>query len=370
MRSKGSNEDFFIETAQIINKLAAGSQYIVQLNNVQIPFSFYQLSSTSNLNVLPVYIKNAVDAVGRYTAVTIPQGNYTPYTLITALNTVLTSTCQQTGIAGFTPFTPVFNTTYNPTNGYITFALTSPINCQIKLLFSSTNITALLGNFFGVGSGDINMTTSTTPTSNQPCVLNPVNYLCIRSSLKQFRNREYIFVKDDVSDILAKVPILTQQGTYVQFIEPTEPIYIIDNSINAIEFYLTNNLTYDPINLQNLPWSFTFTLIEVIRPDYTSIATTQAINILARPPPPTSEIDELKKQRDELIGKLETYKKKLEPKIKDEPKTKDEKKDEKTNFDYGSSSKLSEYKTIVYQNMFEPHVEQPEQKTDEQKSSL
>ena len=360
MRTKGSNEDFFIETAQIINKLAKGSQFIVQLNNVQIPFSFYQLSSTSNLNVLPIYIKNPLDTNGRTTTITIPEGNYTPYTLIDALNKTLLAKCTQTGISGFTPFTPVFNSTYNPTNGYITFVLTSPTGCEIRLLFSTSQVTGLLGNFFGVGQHDVIMTTSTTPSSTQPCVLNPVNYLCIRSSLKQLRNREFIFIKDDVSDILSKVPILTQQSTYIQYIEPSEPLYIINDNISEIEFYLTNNLTYDPINLQNLPWSFTFTLIEVGRPDYSSISTTQAINILARPVPADNDIEALKKQRDEILSKLEVYKKKLEPKIEEKKKEKEvTKEDTKNAFDYGSSSHLTEYKTIQYKNMFEPSSVEP-----------
>ena len=382
MRSRGTNEDFWIETSQVINRLAKDSQFIVQLHNVQIPFSFYQLSATSNLNRLPIYIRNPVDGAGIYTTITIPEGNYTPYTLITALNTALTTACQ-TPALGYTPFTPTFNTTYNSTNGKITFALTAPIGCQITLRFSVSNITGLLGNFFGMGGVDVAMTTSTTTTSVQPCVLNPVNYLCIRSSLKQYRNREFIVIKDDVSDILAKIPILTQQGTYVQWIEQSEPIYIIDNSINTIEFYLTNNLTYDPINLQNLPWSFTFSISEVLRPDYQSIATTQAINILSRQMLTSGDDEKIKAletQKKELMDKLEVYKKKLEPK-KDEKKTEEEKKVEvntekkdlsKFSSVFDASSKLTEYQPVVYTNMFEDELppspeEEPSNPPEEKK---
>lgn len=377
MRTKGTNEDFWIETAQIINRLAKDSQFIVQLHNVQIPFSFYQLSATSNLNRLPIYIRNPVDGAGIYTTVIIPEGNYTPYTLITALNTVLTTACQ-TPALGFTPFTPVFNTSYNSTNGKITFALTSPVGCQITLRFSVNNLTGLLGNFFGMGGVDVAMTTSSTVLSVQPCVLNPVNYLCIRSSLKQFRNREFIVIKDDVSDILAKVPILTQQGTYVQWIEQSEPIYIIDNSINTIEFYLTNNLTYDPINLQNLSWSFTFSISEVLRPDYASIATTQAINMLARQIAPADDekFKQLEQQKKELVDKLAVYQKKLEgkptePLKKDEKKVEEEKKAEekkdvsKYSAVFDASSKLTEFQPIVYKNMFEDEDGEPPQPTEE-----
>lgn len=360
-RSSGSNTNFNINTNLIINKLATNSSFVVSIHNVQIPFSFYQLSSTSDLNILPVYIKNSIDAVGRNTTITIPQGNYNANTLIIALNTALTTACQAVGIPGFTPFTPTFNTSYNQTNGYITFALTAPVGCLITLKFSTNNITGLLGNFFGVGQNDVAMTTSTQPTSTQPCVLNPVNYLCIRSSLKQFRNREFIYVQDDVSDVLCKIPILTQQGTYVQWIEPTEPIYIIDNSINSINFYLTNNLTYDPINLQNLPWSFTFSITEILRPDYLSISSTQAINLLYNPIKSTedNELSKLEKQRDEILNKLDVYKKKLSS---DKAISKADSETLAPKIDvpeqiykavYDSSSSLQQYKDILYGNMFD-----------------
>jgi hypothetical protein len=357
-RSNGSNTNFNINTNLIINKLATNSSLVVSIHNVQIPFSFYQLSTTSGLNILPIYIKNVLDATGINTNITISPGNYTAYTIITALNTALTTACQQTGISGFTPFSPTFNTSYNPTNGYITFALTAPIGCLITLKFSTSNITGLLGNFFGVGQNDIVMTTSTTPTSTQPCVLNPVNYLCIRSSLKQFRNREFIFVPDDVSDVLCKIPILTQQGTYVQWIEPTEPIYIIDNSINSINFYLTNNLTYDPINLQNLPWSFTFSITEILRPDYKALSSTQALNLLYNPIKlnEEDELNKLEKQRDEIISKLDVYKKKISlPKVEAD-KVADKVADSSEQIYkavYDTSSSLQQYKDVLYGNMFE-----------------
>lgn len=381
-RSKGTNEEFYVDFTQIINKLATESTFIVQVHNIQIPFSFYQLSATSNLNQLPVYLKNAVDGVGIYSTITIPEGNYTPYTLITALNAALTTACQ-TPALGFTPFTPVFNTSYNPTTSKLTFVLTGPIGCQITLRFSFNSITALLGGFFGMAGNDVVMTTSTTPSSVQPCVLNPVNYLCLRSSLKQYRNREFITMKDDVSDILTKIPILTQQGTYIQWIEQSEPLYIIDSSINSIEFYLTNNLTYDPINLQGLPWSFTFSISEVLRPDYQSISTTQAINILSRMTQPAftdEDIRALEQRRQEIFGKLDVYKEKLKPKVKEE-KTEEKLKEKepevfkaerkdlsKWSEGYDASAKTVEYKTVVYTNMFEDELPPSEEEAPEAKT--
>ena len=312
-RSSGTNTDLNLTLSQPITRLGADSQYIVTVSSVSIPFSFYQLSSTENLNVLPVFLKNTLDASGRNTTITIQQGNYTPYTLITELNSKLTVACQQTGIGGFTPFTPVFTTTYNPTTGFISFSLTGPVGCEISLLFSTSSVTQQLAGFFGVNGTDIVMTTSTTPVSTKPCVLNPVNYLYLRSSLKQFRNREWVVRQDDVSDILHRIPISTAQGTWIQYDVPSEPVYIVDSSIDIVNFYLTTNLTYEAINLQGIDWSFAFTISEVVRPKYTPI--TQQIVYNSFSPlsdeQKTKELADLEAQRQKEIERLKRYRDKL-----------------------------------------------------------
>jgi hypothetical protein len=314
-RNSGTNTDLYITLVQPLTRLSADGQFIVTVSSISIPFSFYQLSSTENLNVLPIYIKNAVDALGRSSSITLTPGNYTPYTLITELNARLTVACQQTGISGYTAFTPTFATTYNPQTGHITFSLTAPAGCEIQLLFSTSTVTGLLGNFFGVGQVDVVMTTSTTQTSTKPCVLNPVNYLYLRSSLKQStRNREWVVVKDDVSDILHRIPIGTSQGTWIQFDIPSEPIYIMDLSIESINFYLTSNLTYESINLQQIDWSFSFSISEVARPKYTPIATQLAYNSFAPASPEDrqKEIDELEQRKQRELERLIRYRDKLQ----------------------------------------------------------
>jgi hypothetical protein len=310
-RSSGTNTDLNLNLSQPITRLGADSQYIVTVSSVSIPFSFYQLSSTENLNVLPVTLRNALDAGPRTTSITIQQGNYTPYTLITELNSKLTTACQQVGIGGFTPFTPVFATVYNPTTGFITFSVTGPVGCQISLLFTTSSVTQQLGGFFGVNGNDIVMTPSTTPSSTKPCVLNPVNYLYLRSSLKQFRNREWVVKPDDVSDILHRIPISTTQGTWVQYDVPSEPVYIIDASIDTINFYLTTNLTYEAINLQGIDWSFAFTISEVARPKYTPITQQIVYNSFGPTTNPAAELADLEAQKAKELERLKRYRDKL-----------------------------------------------------------
>ena len=310
-RSSGTNTDINLNLSQPITRMGADSQYLVTVSSVSIPFSFYQLSSTENLNILPVTLRNALDAGPRTTSITLQQGNYTPYTLITELNSKLTTACQQAGIGGFTPFTPVFATVYNPTTGFIAFSVTGPVGCEISLLFTTSSVTQQLGGFFGVNGNDIVMTPSTTPSSTKPCVLNPVNYLYLRSSLKQFRNREWVVKPDDVSDILHRIPISTTQGTWVQYDVPSEPVYIIDNSIDSINFYLTTNLTYEAINLQGVDWSFAFTISEVARPKYTPITQQIVYNSFGPTTNPTAELADLEAQKAKELERLKRYRDKL-----------------------------------------------------------
>jgi len=131
--------------------------------------------------------------------------------------------------------------------------------------------------------------------------------------LKQYRNREFITVPDDVSDVVYKVPITTVQSSWINFYQSSEPLYIVDNAIQTINFYLTDNLTYNPINLQLIPWAFSFTLREVIRPDYEALNAQISGNIMRIP---LNDLEEEKRILEEQMVKeknrLELYKKKLE----------------------------------------------------------
>jgi hypothetical protein len=138
-----------------------------------------------------------------------------------------------------------------------------------------------------------------------------VNYLYLRSSLKQFRNREWVVKTDDVSDILQRIPIGTSQGTWIQYDQPSEPVYIIDDSIDTINFYLTTNLTYEAINLQGIDWSFAFTISEVVRPKYVPITQQIVYNSFAPANDPTAELADLEAQKQKELERLKRYRERL-----------------------------------------------------------
>lgn len=325
-RQSGTNTNMNITMPQVINLLAKRGQFQIIFNSVQIPFTFYQLNNLNNLNVLSVTIRNPTDVGPWTTTITLNQGNYTPYTLATELQAELTLACA-TPPTGYTSFTPIFNITYDVNRGYLLFALTSPTGGSITLNFA-TSPNPLTAGFFGINTitpTNVVINNAGLGSSTQPCVLNPITYLLIRSSLKQFRNFEWISIPADVSDIVYKIPITTNQATWINYYQPSEPIYLIDNTIQTINFYLTNNLTYTPINLQQIPWSFSFTIREVLRPDYESLNNYHAL--LPSVEENTEEsLKRLMEEKQKQLDKLQLYQKKLSAKL---PTIKEEKPDQK-----------------------------------------
>lgn len=311
-RQTGINTDFTISTNQVINLLSKRGQFQIIFNSAQIPFTFYQLNSTDSLNIITCTFKNAVDASAWTSTIALPEGNYTPYTL----GAITANALQNAALnppPGYTPFGSTYTLDYDVSTGYLSFQITGVSPGTIVTLKFSTSPNKNTAGFFGINTvtpTDVVMTYNTAPTSTQPCVLNPINYLLIRGTFKQFRNREWITVADDVSDILYKVPIQGNQSTWINYYEPSDAVYIVDSVIQTMNFYLTTNLSYSPINLQKIPWGFSFSIREVLRPDYVALND----NHILYTPITTNTAEELKQLLDEKkknLDKLEMYKKKL-----------------------------------------------------------
>ena len=301
--SAGTLTDFNIQLSQVITRLAKNSQFSVIVHGITIPFSFYQLSS----DIGTVTVSTTGNADG---TISLTPGNYTTISVLTELSTQLTAFCQSRAV----PFTPTFNFTYSILTGKTTLAMTAPALKTITIKFgSNTN----LGLFFGF-STDAIISTLLSPTGDKIAVANPVNYLLLRSpTLKQFGNREWITERDAYSDIIYRVPIETNVGTYIQWYGDQEPFIIINDTLSLINFYLTSNLSYTAIDLQGLPFAFHVTISERLQPEYEPIMNTALPKMITEIKPNVEELDALKKERDDALRRLDTYKRKLLPKEKD-----------------------------------------------------
>ena len=314
-RQSGTNTDMNIQLSQIITRLAKGSHFQVAIHGITIPFSFYQLSSdVATLSVQIVQGANTFNG-----SITLSTGNYTTVSVLAELSSKLIAFCQGT-ISPCTSFTPTLAFAYNTTNGIDTLSMTVASPASIITLFFSTNLT--LGLFFGF-TADAVFSVGSNAVGTQPAVANPVNYLLLRSpSLRQYKNREWVVEKDVFSDILYRVPITTNAGTYIQYDNSSAPVRLVNDTLQTMNFYLTSNLSYTPIILQFLSWSFYFTITEVLEPVYESLYSTAFINSAFYNQPLETDASDaekalLEKQRNEALMKLEVYKKKIAPKNSD-----------------------------------------------------
>ncbi len=303
-RSQGTNTDFNLLLSQPLQKKAKDSLFSIRVVSATIPFSFYQLSS--EYNQLQVTFSDGTHT--KDSTLTLTPGNYTTSSIANYLSSLLTTECQISSGA-FVGFNPQLTFTYSSVTGEDTFIMGSPTG-SITLKFGDNQN---LGIFFGFSS-NITISSLTPQTSPKTAVANPVNRLYIRSGdLHQLNNREWIVETDTFSDIIYEIPITTNQNTYIHWIEPQESVLIIDEFINSFNIYLSSNLSYTPLDLRGLDWSFTMYIEEVVLPQYTPIlATTFAMRT------DTSEQEkELLKMRDEQLQKMEQYKNKLLKKIPD-----------------------------------------------------
>ena len=304
-----------IQMSQIITRQARNSQFQATVHGTTIPFSFYQLSN--DIKTLSVVIRQDTNVFT--TTLNMTVGNYSTVSVLNELATELTTICTGT-ISPCVSFTPTFNFVYNTTTSKSTLTLlsvlpnTSPANTTQITLGFGTNLS--LGLFFGFTSSPT-FFIGQSATGSNPAVANPVSYLLLRSpSLRQYKNREWVVEKDVFSDILYHIPVQTNVNTYINWYGDSHPVVLVNDTISSLNFYLTTNLSYTPIDLQNLSWSFRMTISEVLQPNYESLYSPAFINQrFANAPIETDATSEEKAQleakKQDTLRRIERYKDKL-----------------------------------------------------------
>jgi hypothetical protein len=294
-----------IQLSQVISLLAKNSAFQCMIHGITIPFSFYQMAS--DYNTVSIRVVNG----GTYNGtITLTPGNYNVNTVNDELKAKVIAFCQSIAV----PFTPVLSFVYNVNTSKTTLSITTA-SVTITLFFS-TNLN--MGLFFGFSTNAI-FTSVSSAVGDKTAVANPVHTLFLRSpSLKQFKNREWQIEQDTFSDILYRVPIYTNSNTYISQYGDSEEVWLVNNVLSNMNFYITSNLSYTPLNLQGLDWVFHFTIIERDKPEYISITTTMLTNQLLLKndtvdtmDATTAELDKLQEERDKLIKRVDKYKSKL-----------------------------------------------------------
>jgi hypothetical protein len=281
--------------------------FYVQVHTVEIPFCFYQLDSA--INTIRVEFADLSIPVQKSSTISLTPGNYNCITVLEELRQKLIAEAQITS-GLYIGFVPNLTFTYSPSTGKNTLRMNNA-GYSITILFDNNQD---LGTFFGF-SNSITLFNNVDNVSDKIAVANPITSLYVRCpTFKQIKNREFLIETDAYSDILDKIPITTEQNTYITYFVDSEPIYITDNFINEFNIYLTNNINYNPIDLQGLDWIITMSIAEVVRPRFEPIKPIiDFIGSLRREEGEEVKqnenlIESLERQKNEILGKLEKYK--------------------------------------------------------------
>lgn len=312
-RQSGTDTDLTIQLPLIISKIAKNSKLAVTVHDITVPFSFFQLSSDI-AQIQCVF----TDSTGqsKTTIVTLQVGNYNAINVLAELSSKLTAAAQISS-GSYTGYTPGYTFSYSQVTGRASFVQTVGGSSSTRVNFSTNT---LLGLFFG-RSTDLIITSSPDYSTKTICT-NPVNNLFLRcSTLQQMKNREWIVEKGVFSDIVYKCPIFSQQMTYISSNHAGERILVQNDNVSDLNFYLTTNLSYTPIDLQGLDigFSFSFTIEELVMQEYAPITDDLLTNTKnAIPPQPTISAEDLQlleAERERQLSKLSKYKDRLEKKI-------------------------------------------------------
>lgn len=300
----------------------------IRINSVEIPYSFSNLSST--INTLNVSVHNHLGEQ-KTGSVMFQVGNYGVSTILSELKKLLLEFCAS-AVAGFTPFVPILNLTYDKNSGKCSYATNAG---NFTLHFDENKA---LGMFFGFDS-DCVFTIGNSAHSPIYCLSFPLSYLLLRSgNLRQpSQSLEYIFEQAVFSDILYKVHLNTGPNTWIYSKAPGEMIDLTNDTISNINFYLSDNISgYTPVFLRGAVWSVSFTIYEVLRPnvplkkDPPAVLLSEPVpNPVARPSGAPADamdeeeknskdardardVEELQGLRDKLVDEISSYKNQLE----------------------------------------------------------
>ncbi|HEY9705908.1 MAG TPA: hypothetical protein V6C58_25965, partial [Allocoleopsis sp.] len=208
----------------------------------------------SNNSTLSVNISRPSVPFNLTSNITLSTGNYTIISLLAELSSKLTS------LAASNSITLKTNFNYNKSNGKVDLSLTAQdaIATTITLNFASNKT---LGAFFGYTQNAV-FSYTTISYGNQYVNVNPITNIFIRCSLPQRESYEYIIENGVETDIIAKIPIGNYySGSYIFFENSISYCDLACQTIDSIQIYLTDNLSYS-IDM-NLEWSLVLIIEEI-----------------------------------------------------------------------------------------------------------
>jgi hypothetical protein len=234
--------------------------YKLLVKQVSIPYSFQAV--VPPYNTLVYRLQRGVVNYGQRT-ITIPNGNYSIYDLITAVQSAMLA-----DVMSYSTFVPSFFWNYSADTSLVTFTVTNLDS--VATTFTIYDDNQALGDMLGIGANiTFGYSATNVPVvglSTQVVNCSPITQLFIRSnSLKQKQNIENLTngLYNDYSNIIGVVPVLVQPKSWIQFWDLNIENILNNQEITEIQLFLTDNRNPNtPINLNGLAWNCSMTLIE------------------------------------------------------------------------------------------------------------
>lgn len=299
-RTQGTNEHPIYILRRPLFKTNPFNVFEVSIKQTLIPYSFFSVNGnkgnlpngnqgTLQFNQIQWYLARGgatypsttyvVGSPANPITTTIPQGNYTILSLISAIQLAMVDY-----LTYYYPtyLNPNWTWSYNRDTLLINFLLTGNdgITTTFYILPSSVvdgglafnmGITSLIN--FGYNSSNqsqpiiyIGVQQSFTGAFSQSSInVSPITSVMIRSNnLIQNRSYEFVAISDDFSDIILRVPIQTVGTTLINYDNQANIRNRIKNEyIDIIDFYISDNRTYDTISLNGLDWMAVVEIIEI-----------------------------------------------------------------------------------------------------------
>lgn len=289
-RTQGTNEHPIYILRRPLFKTNPFNVFEVSIKQTLIPYSFFSVNSnkgnlpngnagTLQFNQFQWYLARGgatypsttyvVGSPANPITTTIPQGNYTILSLITAIQLAM-----KDYLTYYYPTygNPNWSWTYNRDTLLINFLLNGSdgITTTFYIIPSTVvdgglsfnmGITSLIN--FGYNASNqsqpityIGVQSFTGAFSQSSINVSPITSLMIRSNnLIQNRSYEFVAISDDFSDIILRVPIQTVGTTLINYDNQANIRNRIKNEyIDIIDFYISDNRTYDTVSLNGLDW--------------------------------------------------------------------------------------------------------------------
>ena len=280
-RSNGTNEEFNFNLPYAISLKNINNYFKVKVEQICIPFSFKTINASNNIMTF-----NTNGNINANTTVYVDHGNYDINSLIKAIYTAFNNHVNLT-------------ITYDKITSTVQFSSTSILTIGIYPCF----IMSMLGIHEHIGV-DIN----NTYTSQNHVNMCPIQAILLRSTnLRQLQyNVESIAQPFDQSDIICRVAI-QNINAYIHYDQNTIEVNILDKTITTINLYLTDDNTYDTLNLYSLPWSCTISIREMQATDMTE-------NLISNIGTDTMQPQQQQHEEDqtELLTQLDLYEQQLQ----------------------------------------------------------